>query len=556
MIGRLRIITLGLLLLTNYILAVAIGHDRQYSFSELFRMHANELLTKGNEYLGAGDKPDSALICFSIVADRYSPSDSRADARISAMAYNNCGFIYYYFYNNFPEAFNSLLLAQKISGDIDDKALEANICLNLGNCYSMCFELGLSRNVADKSLEYYSKGYDLALEISNWPILLNCYANLALAPIMGECPDDIARRIKSFADVPLPQDIPMYDYYQLIYKTAVTLLDKDYGKSIEYLKEQLDIYKTMPTNSINRLELKAVMLYGLAYCLKKNGEPDQAIISANELVDFAYRIERPYYEALGYKLLIDAYSQTNDFAKERAAKLRFYEIKDAMMSSNNLMMVDNMEFIAKLRLDNQQYAYKEQQYRKRMMVFWGVLILLAVTLPLVWILYRQNRRLKASYLALYERQQRLLKQNDADRLAREGQSTPSESKSKAKFAVPADANDYKDRILNVLDHDQSIFDCDFSLDKLAELTDIKPRQLSAIINDAFDKNFYALLNEYRIREACRRLNDREHYGHLTIEAISQSVGYKSRTSLVSAFKKETGLTPSEYQKIAVSQAVK
>jgi dihydrofolate synthase/folylpolyglutamate synthase len=36
----------------------------------------------------------------------------------------------------------------------------------------------------------------------------------------------------------------------------------------------------------------------------------------------------------------------------------------------------------------------------------------------------------------------------------------------------------------------------------------------------------------------------------TIEAIAQSVGFKSRTSFVALFKKLTGLTPSAYQKMA------
>jgi AraC-like DNA-binding protein len=43
------------------------------------------------------------------------------------------------------------------------------------------------------------------------------------------------------------------------------------------------------------------------------------------------------------------------------------------------------------------------------------------------------------------------------------------------------------------------------------------------------------------------MNDTEHYGNFTIEAISSGVGFKSRTSFVTSFKRFTGLTPSEYQ---------
>lgn len=105
------------------------------------------------------------------------------------------------------------------------------------------------------------------------------------------------------------------------------------------------------------------------------------------------------------------------------------------------------------------------------------------------------------------------------------------------------------RILAILDKSAEIFDLDFSLDRLSELTDIRPRTLSAILNEQLHTTFRDLINKYRVREACKRLNDTENFGQYTIEAISQSVGYKSRTSLITAFKKETGLTPSEYKRM-------
>ena len=37
---------------------------------------------------------------------------------------------------------------------------------------------------------------------------------------------------------------------------------------------------------------------------------------------------------------------------------------------------------------------------------------------------------------------------------------------------------------------------------------------------------------------------------MTIEAIAIGVGFKSRTSFINAFKREVGLTPSEYMRMA------
>lgn len=38
------------------------------------------------------------------------------------------------------------------------------------------------------------------------------------------------------------------------------------------------------------------------------------------------------------------------------------------------------------------------------------------------------------------------------------------------------------------------------------------------------------------------------YSNVTIQAIANDVGFKSRTNFASVFKKQTGLSPNEYQK--------
>ncbi len=75
-----------------------------------------------------------------------------------------------------------------------------------------------------------------------------------------------------------------------------------------------------------------------------------------------------------------------------------------------------------------------------------------------------------------------------------------------------------------------------------------------VIHEKWGENFNSFLNSYRIKEACRRLGDIDHYGQLTIEAIATGVGFRSRTSFVTSFKRITGLTPSEYQRLAREEA--
>ncbi len=94
----------------------------------------------------------------------------------------------------------------------------------------------------------------------------------------------------------------------------------------------------------------------------------------------------------------------------------------------------------------------------------------------------------------------------------------------------------------------------FSVDRLAEKIGVSQKRVSRALNIVFGKNFPTYLGEIRVREACRRLTDLEHYGHLTLEGIARGCGFKSRTNFIAVFKKSTGLNPSDYRKIALSKS--
>jgi AraC-like DNA-binding protein len=92
------------------------------------------------------------------------------------------------------------------------------------------------------------------------------------------------------------------------------------------------------------------------------------------------------------------------------------------------------------------------------------------------------------------------------------------------------------------------------LERLAMLSGSKYKYVSQVINEYYEQNFNNFLNSYRIKEACKRMSDLENYGNYTIEAISESVGFKSRSTFVASFKRITGLTPSQYQRMAREEA--
>lgn len=84
----------------------------------------------------------------------------------------------------------------------------------------------------------------------------------------------------------------------------------------------------------------------------------------------------------------------------------------------------------------------------------------------------------------------------------------------------------------------------FSLPLLAQLCKSNVHYISQVINESFNKSFFEWVADYRIEEAKKLLKDQR---HLKIEEIAEQVGYSAKSSFNTAFKRITGITPSEFR---------
>jgi AraC-like DNA-binding protein/streptogramin lyase len=86
-----------------------------------------------------------------------------------------------------------------------------------------------------------------------------------------------------------------------------------------------------------------------------------------------------------------------------------------------------------------------------------------------------------------------------------------------------------------------------SLHTLSEKLSVKPHQLSQIINEKLHKNFPDFINTYRVEKAKQLLRDPKQADQKII-AIAFEVGFNTKVAFNNAFKKHTGMTPSEYRR--------
>ena len=107
------------------------------------------------------------------------------------------------------------------------------------------------------------------------------------------------------------------------------------------------------------------------------------------------------------------------------------------------------------------------------------------------------------------------------------------------------------RIKTLMEVDKLYHEPAFSRADLARELNISENTLSRVINVAFGKSFPRLLNEFRVDDAKRMLQNPE----IPIQVVASEVGFNSLASFNRAFREITSITPSQYRLTAAGAPV-
>jgi AraC-like DNA-binding protein len=105
---------------------------------------------------------------------------------------------------------------------------------------------------------------------------------------------------------------------------------------------------------------------------------------------------------------------------------------------------------------------------------------------------------------------------------------------------------YLDKLVNFMENEKPFIDGDLTIQKLAEKLSIPANHLSQTINERLGQTFSDFVNSYRVEAAKRKLVDPA-FRHLSVLGIAEAVGFNSKSSFNSVFKKHTKMTPSEFR---------
>ncbi|CAL2103111.1 AraC family transcriptional regulator [Tenacibaculum sp. 190130A14a] len=111
---------------------------------------------------------------------------------------------------------------------------------------------------------------------------------------------------------------------------------------------------------------------------------------------------------------------------------------------------------------------------------------------------------------------------------------------------------YKIDFLRLMEEEKLFKDPSLTVNQVAKRMNIPRQHLSEVLNVHMKTGFQDFINKKRLEEFVKYLKD-DTFNNYTILGIATEVGFKSKSSFNTAFKKHYGMTPTEFKKNMINQ---
>lgn len=517
--------------------AHALETDHKQIYNALDALTSRQLLDKGYSLLSQHQKTDSALMCYTIVVNRYYDGDHSAESTDHAIvAMENMGNLYMTRFFDYRKAYEYLLQAQQLAERQGQSKHLAYIYLSQCNVWKM--SMLTSGKQHDRYVATLRKAFRYALSSGDTDIAATTLVALCDEAVYASTQViDVARETALYRQQGKGLKAPIGQYALRFAQATQMAQNHRYLEAAEAFAQSAQ----MVQNGIASERYDYISRSDQAYMLFMAGRREEATDSLKQLLQSATKENNRDFMMSITSLLHDMYARMGQQALADRYQLSYLRLKDSLAYHNNLSEISDVETSAKLSQTHREMAQLAHRHRVQILISTFVGIIAVILLVAIAIVLHAYRQLRFSHRMLYLKNEALLHRDVA------------EAKYKQSRLDDEDKNLLLERITDVLEHNAEIYDSAFCLNRMAELIGASYKDVSQVVNELYGGNFNTMLNEYRIKEACQRLGDAQHYGHLTIEAIALSVGFKSRTGFAALFKRFTGMTPSVYQKMALAE---
>lgn len=508
------------------------------------------LMHMGNDFMNVKNLPDSALLCFSLIANRYNENLKGEELKQCIRAHCWIGKINVDCFANYTEGYKYLLRAQDLAEKHHYDKFLPDVFNLLGNFYWVQEEFERGDQCYMEALAYHKKSFWKTIELKEYDKLPVDFVNLIYIAFDMDELMQITKEREIYRNLSIPDSAEL-KFASEAMNEGVELFTKGHlEEALITFRQALSKNKTTsPSNTAPLQVMIDMFVYNTQLQLNRNEDALAILEHSREVL----QSELPNLMPGIYKEFAKYYRRQHNQPLADKYELLWRRSVDSIAQATQANSVNTVRFLHEIdKMNEEQQALVVKQRHDRQML-WIVGAAALVAIVLLVLLYINRRRIQENYRQLYEKNQALLAAEDARLQAADTEQVTEVVPKAPKYSHNQMDDDVMDelwlQIKRVMETSREIYDEQFTIDQLAELIGAKKNYVSQTINTKTGQAFSVLLNEYRIREACRRMNDREHYGNFSVEGIAQSVGYGSRSHFAKLFKAATGVPPSTYMKM-------
>jgi AraC-like DNA-binding protein len=534
-----------------YALSALIGFAHatdNITFHRLYNLTPKEFKDQLNYYI-LHNQTDSAMLCANIQASKYGKETLVTDElKACCAAFRYLGMEYLNGFYNYQEAATNLLKAEQIADKYGFEQLLSHITFDeailSGTRNDLENNFVFNKTVLDDFKKAFQRMLD-QIRSDNTEYRKNTMettlSNLLYQAIKFDKTNEVCVQVQKYRKA--QRENGSCGNIAEVLCDAVEFCNSDkYEKAYDIL--QTPIVHTTYFSDRDYLQMLSSVKISQYAVLLKSGKRAEALKLLLQHEMSTRENGMPYEQLEALQLIWQHYEQEGNYALADKYALQYYTNKDKFINKSRLGKIDQAKL--NLELEETRERIREMSYRQQIqtILLWSSIIIALLALTILGVLYANYKRTKRTNRLLYEKNIALLNDNKelrpsvVERLERPAQEGPSK----------VDL-DLMEKITAVMESSPEVYNEDFSRQRLAELVGSNYKAVSRAINTCKQCNFNMLLNEYRIKESCRRLMDTGIYGNYTIEGIANSVGYKSRSNFATIFKEIVGLTPSAFQKM-------
>ena len=540
-------------ILLTLLVSVSAQEAHAYNVNQhncLDRLTTAELMLRGQDFLQNKGWVDSAMVCYSIIANRAQDNNLESKEMYQiAKALNNIGYISATYYYDFQKAYENLNKSMELSKLYGFDNNLAYSYLNMASIFDNRNRLFANDALSTEALDNTKLAFDFAVKAQEWNVAVTSIYNM-LDMIHNKADFElIAPDLVRFKNLQLTDSVEMWQCTRMFCKATEAFQAGQYQQALNYYEKMLVEAQKLTTNRqqciIKAMQQKAAVLTVMHHyeeaisCLREVEHIALDHSMQSELID-NYRAMAQVYDAMGNQKM----AEQLDY--------KFLKARDELIKKSHAEMVEKSRFLDEMRRVNDQVAQIQAKHERAHQLLLMMSLIAAIILIAMVLLVRSNIKQRNYIRHLYEKNVQLLDVKvTAEQPASHSVDKQEDSAPKYQSQLDQESKDRLfERIKNVMDDIAIICKPDFSLQQLAVQVGSNYKYVSQVVNERYGKSFKQVLNEQRVREACRILNDPNQSAHLTIEAIAANLGFNSRSNFTVTFKRITGISPSDFMKMA------